>query len=244
MRTRPATLPDGVRIYAVGDIHGRFDLLQTLAAKIAHDLKTARPAQTIEVYLGDYIDRGPSSREVIDWMMETPPLADRRICLMGNHEDLLLRAIEDSDALSNWLFNGGDATITSYLAGGKPRRDFATLAEVRTAFFEAFPERHRAFLASLPRMVEIGGYVFVHAGIRPGRPLADQDPEDLIWIREPFLRSSADFGKIVVHGHTPSSRPETRKNRINIDTGAVFGGALTCLVLEGATRRFMQAPAA
>jgi diadenosine tetraphosphatase ApaH/serine/threonine PP2A family protein phosphatase len=235
------TLPEGLRIYAVGDIHGRFDLLQALAAQIERDCKKAPVARAIEVYLGDYVDRGPDTRDVVEWLIETPPLGDKRICLMGNHEDLLLRALGDGSAMPNWLFNGGGQTIASYLRDGVRRADLETAGDFRAAFLDALPAKHRAFFASLPRTAVFGGYLFVHAGIQPGRALEDQDPEDLIWIREAFLDSEEDFGRIVVHGHTPVSAPDVRSNRINIDTGAVFSGRLTCVALEGKTRRFLQA---
>ncbi len=233
-------LPEGLRIYAVGDIHGRFDLLEALTAMIGRDLDMSRPKRAIEVYLGDYVDRGPRSREVIEWLIKTPPLGDERICLMGNHEDLLLQAIESPAAMGNWLFNGGAETIASYLRAKGGLRDFSGPDDLRDAFLKALPESHRAFLSSLPRSAAFGGYLLVHAGVRPDRPLCDQDAEDLIWMREPFLSSDADFGAIVVHGHTPVPRPKIKENRIDIDTGAVFSGRLTCLVLEDATRRFMQ----
>ncbi len=234
------TLPNGLRVYAVGDIHGRFDLLQALAAMIERDLKKAPAARAIEIYLGDYVDRGPDTRGVVDWLIETPPIGEKRICLMGNHEDLLLQVLDDPSATLNWLFNGGGETILSYLGSGQ-QPDFSSAESMRAAFLDVLPEKHRAFFSSLPRTAEFGGYLFVHAGVRPGRPLADQDPEDLIWIREPFLDSDEDFGKIVVHGHTPVAAPDVRANRINIDTGAVFRGNLTCLVLEDGARRFLQA---
>lgn len=233
-------LPDGLRVYAVGDIHGRFDLLQELAAKIAHDIAAAPVERTVEVYVGDYVDRGPDTRAVVEWLIATPPLGSERICLMGNHEDLLLRALADPSAMSNWLLNGGGETIASYLAG-RNSPDFLTSDSLRAAFAAALPASHRAFFASLPRTAILGGYLFVHAGLRPGILLQEQDADDLIWIREAFLESDADFGKIVVHGHTPVEAPDMRRNRINIDTGAVFSGRLTCVALEGKTRRFLQA---
>jgi diadenosine tetraphosphatase ApaH/serine/threonine PP2A family protein phosphatase len=235
------TLPEGLRIYAVGDIHGRIDLLQELAATMRSDLKAFPAARAIEVYVGDYVDRGPGTRDVVEWLIATPPLGERRICLMGNHEDLLLRALDDASEMSNWLYNGGGETIVSYLSDGNPRREFPTNESLRAAFRDALPAAHCAFFSSLPRTAEFGGYLFVHAGVRPGRPLKDQDPEDLIWIRGPFLDSVVDFGKIVVHGHTPVTAPDIRSNRINIDTGAVFSGNLTCLVLEADKRRFLKA---
>lgn len=234
-----ATLPEGLRIYAIGDVHGRFDLLEELTAAIGRELRESRPARTVEIFLGDYIDRGPRSREVVAWLTAAPPLADERICLMGNHEELLLEALDDVSAVSNWLFNGGGETLMSYLAveSGAPQ----VAGDVHAALVRALPETHRAFVAALPRTVSFGRYLFVHAGVRPKIPLSAQDPHDLVWIREPFLSFEADFGWIVIHGHTPVAHPDIRPNRINIDTGAVFTGRLTCLVLEGSALRFIQA---
>ncbi len=236
----PARVPDGLRVYAVGDIHGRFDLLEALYGQIRRDLEARAPLRSVEVFLGDYVDRGPQSREVVEWMLAGKPVTDERICLCGNHEQMLLRALHDPSAIGHWFGNGGLETLISYkpiprhiLAGMTVT---AALAEVTAAV----PAGHVAFLRDLRRTAEFGDYLFVHAGLRPGRPLEHQDPEDLIWIREPFLSSAADFGKVVVHGHTPAAAPDIRRNRINIDTGAVFSGTLTCLVLEGETRRFLQ----
>lgn len=235
-----AALPPGLRIYAVGDIHGRFDLLETLTGAIRCDLEKSRPAKTVEIFLGDYVDRGPQSRDVVAWMIDAPPLTDERICLLGNHEDMLLQSLDDTSVMSNWLYNGGGETVLSY---GVKVRGFggeAALIELQQGLRAALPGSHLAFLAALRRKVAIDPYLFVHAGIRPGRAIEDQDPVDLVWIREPFLHSNDDFGCIVVHGHTPAMHPEVRRNRINIDTGAVFSGTLTCLVLEGTERRFLQ----
>jgi serine/threonine protein phosphatase 1 len=236
----PASLPDGLRIYAVGDVHGRFDLLQAMHDEIRRDLERARPRESIEILLGDYVDRGPQSREVVEWVAAGAPAADRRICLCGNHEELLLAALADAAEMPNWLHNGGLDTLLSYAPGARSTLLDMTWATAHEEFLRAFPEEHRAFLEALPRMAEFGGYVFVHAGLRPGRPIGEQDPFDLVWIREPFLSSRFDFGRVVVHGHTPQTAPDIRPNRINIDTGAFFSGRLTCLVLEGDTRRFLQ----
>ena len=242
VQTLPAgMLPPGLRVYAVGDIHGRFDLLQRIVDTITRDLEESPVERAVEIYLGDYIDRGPDSRRVVDWLIKSPPIAAERICLMGNHEDLLVNVLGDPAAMSNWLFNGGAETITSYLGGRASQHDLASSESLRAAFIEALPAAHRTFFSWLPRKAVFGGYLFVHAGVRPGRPLNAQDPNDLIWIRGPFLESNADFGKMVVHGHTPVSAPELKKNRINIDTGAVFSGRLTCVALEDDTRRFLQA---
>jgi serine/threonine protein phosphatase 1 len=233
-------LPDGLRIYIVGDIHGCFDLLEQLYREIRRDRDAAPPRECVEIFLGDYIDRGPQSREVVEWMISAVPIADRRICLMGNHEDMLLAALADASGMPNWLANGGLETFLSYKPVPQHILAGMTLARVRSDFLAALPAAHRDFLMNLPRLAEFGDYLFVHAGLRPGRALDRQDPEDLVWIREPFLASDFDFGKVVVHGHTPCSAPEIRPNRINVDTGAVFTGCLTCLILEGESRRFLQ----
>jgi serine/threonine protein phosphatase 1 len=235
--TKPM-LPENLRIYAIGDVHGRFDLLQAIVAKIKEDLRASPATTALEIFVGDYVDRGPQSCEVIEWLIEAPPLGSERICLLGNHEDLVLEALADPSGLANWLYNGGDATLASYgviVSATSP-------GALHAAATAAIPASHRSFLAALPRTVEFGSYLFVHAGIDPHRPLEDQDPDDLVWIREPFLDSAVDFGRIVVHGHTPVVEPDIRENRINIDTGAVFTGHLTCLVLEGAARRLLRTP--
>jgi serine/threonine protein phosphatase 1 len=160
---------------------------------------------------------------------------------MGNHEDMLLGALDSVSGMPLWLANGAWETLLSYdvippmQAKGKP------LADAHRALLAAFPRSHRDFVESLRLTFECRPYLFVHAGVRPGISLEKQDPHDLIWIREEFLLSNANFGRIVVHGHTPAEEPEIRPNRINIDTGAVFSGRLTCLVLEGESRRFLQA---
>jgi serine/threonine protein phosphatase 1 len=238
-RARPS-LPAGLRIYAVGDIHGRYDLLEALYADICRDIERAPPEHSIEIFLGDYIDRGPQSRDVVEWLTSGRRAADERICLLGNHEDMLLRVLDDPEATSIWLHNGGLATLLSYRAMPADGVSGLTVGAARSAFLAAFPSDHRAFVEGLPRLVRFGGYVFVHAGVRPGRAVDDQDPDDLVWIREPFLTSNADFGMLVVHGHTPVKAPEVRPNRINIDTGAFFTGQLTCVVLEGEGLRFLQ----
>jgi serine/threonine protein phosphatase 1 len=236
-------LPAGRRIYAIGDVHGRFDLLQTLVSKIRQDLNENPSKQSMEIFLGDYIDRGPQSRETIEWLIGTPPITGERICLLGNHEDILLQALDDTSAMANWLYNGGGETLLSYGVKVRGYGGEAGLIDLQQGFRAALPSAHLEFITSLRRKVTYAPYLFVHAGIRPGRPLEDQDPNDLVWIREPFLHSDADFGCIIVHGHTPVMHPQVRKNRINIDTGAVFSGALTCVVLEATDMRFLQAAA-
>ncbi len=182
----------------------------------------------------------PNSAAVIDRLARMTAADARVVCLQGNHDALFAGFLSDAEEWgATWLSNGGDATLRSY--GVTPSRslfgyDYRRLSEQLT---QALPAAHRAFLEGLPLTARFGDYLFVHAGIRPGVPLDAQDPEDLIWIREDFLWDGRDHGVVVVHGHTPVTTPEVRPNRIDIDTGAVYGGTLTCLVLEGTEYRFL-----
>jgi serine/threonine protein phosphatase 1 len=232
--------PADTRVYAVGDIHGCTDKLQALHKLIAWDAANA-PKRRVVVYVGDYIDRGPDSREAVDLLIGEPLEGFESIHLIGNHEAFLLQFLGDSSVAMSWLMNGGDATCRSYGVDPYAPPGLADrFSWLQQALAERVPEAHLAFFRGLaPHHVE-GDYLFVHAGIRPGVPLADQDPADLIWIREPFLSSDEDHGKMVIHGHTPTTAPDLRHNRIGIDTGACFGGRLTALVLEGDSRRFLQ----
>ena len=231
----PATLPPGTRVYAVGDVHGCLDKLVAIHAAIAQDL-AARPIQDLRlIHLGDYVDRGPDTAGVIARLAasETPAGITTVINLMGNHEDLMLAAIDTptDPAVQTWMMNGGANSLHSW--GIPLGTDPATWAA-------RLPPAHLAFLRGLTLRHELGGYLFVHAGLRPGVPLAQQSRHDQLWIREPFLSSAADLGAVVVHGHTPRLRPEIKRNRIGIDTGAVMGGVLTCAVLEADRVAFLQ----
>ncbi|RVT99012.1 serine/threonine protein phosphatase [Rhodovarius crocodyli] len=223
-------LPRGERIYAIGDIHGCLDKLKALHAAIRADIKAYPVAQAVVVHLGDYIDRGPDSAGVVRTLMnfELPS-----IFLMGNHEATALAAMDgDGAACTDWLYNGGDTALRSWgLDPDGPRGAWRPPAE------------HVAWMRGLRLSYRHGGYLFVHAGIRPGVPLEAQDSEDLIRIRRPFLDSQADHGVIVVHGHTPTRDrlPERHSNRVNLDTGAVYGGPLTCGVFEGEKLEFLSA---
>ena len=245
---RPAEtsrVPDGCLVYAIGDIHGRLDLLDRLHELIEADARQAPADRTVVVYVGDYVDRGPDSQGVVERLLEQPLRASvpglQSVHLIGNHEAFLLKFLEDPDSAGNWFMNGGDATLRSY--GVDPwqitQSDNFT-EDLRQAFLERLPPAHLDFYCNLRLRHEEGDYLFVHAGVRPGVALDQQKAEDLIWIREEFLNSSEDFGRVVVHGHTPQRSPQARANRIGIDTGAVYGGKLTTLVLEGAERRFLQ----
>jgi serine/threonine protein phosphatase 1 len=236
-----ATIPAGEVVYAIGDIHGRLDLLHELLTLIEQDSAAVGKARKTLIFVGDYVDRGPDSRGVVELLSARLPDEFDAHFLKGNHEQFLLDFLDDPTWLDAWLRNGGEPTLLSYGVdvGGLERRRAEPRAW-REAFQEAIPERHLHFLRNLELQYQIGDYVFVHAGVRPGVPLDEQRPTDLLWIRHEFLRSQEPFGKIVVHGHTPKREPVMRSNRIGIDTGAVFTGCLTALRLECGTRTFLQ----
>lgn len=234
-------VPPGSRVYAVGDIHGRADLVAQLHDMIRDDACIDPVERNVVVYLGDYVDRGHDSRKVIDLILDHPLKNFETVHLVGNHEDIMLVFLEDASVGSSWFLNGGDATLFSYGVGQPQISDRGERLELlQQRLAERLPDRHLAFLRSLKLYHIEGDYLFVHAGIRPGRDIEKQDREDLLWIREEFLRSDSDHGKCVVHGHTISTQVEMRDNRIGIDTGAYFTGKLTCLVLEGDEQRFLQ----
>jgi serine/threonine protein phosphatase 1 len=192
------------------------------------------------VYVGDYVDRGDDSRGVIELLSAGPLPGFRSVHLMGNHEDIMLRFLEDASAAPLWIANGGDATLYSYGVPWRPAASEGDYDYVQAEFRRALPESHLRFLRRLALSHVEGDYLFVHAGIRPGREIELQDAADLMWIRGEFLDSDADHGKVVVHGHTISPEPVLRDNRIGIDTGAVATGRLTCLVLDGSSQRILQ----
>jgi len=239
---KPA-VPDGLRVYAIGDVHGRFDLLVELAEKIRADLADDPPEKSVEIYLGDYVDRGPDARSVIEWLRSRTCLCDERICLKGNHEEIFLQFIADPGIAEYWRDLGGFETLYSYGVQPPVARTGEAMLASHEQLMRVLPAEDVRFLQSLQLQTCFGDYLFVHAGLRPGVALEKQLEEDLIWIREPFLTSGHDFGKIVVHGHTPGDAPDIRANRINIDTGAFLTGCLTCLVLEGTGRRFIRSDA-
>ncbi len=236
-RPAPPATPEGRRIYAIGDIHGRADLLARLHETILADAHAAGPAQCVVVYVGDYVDRGLHVREVIDLLLDSALPGFESVHIKGNHEDMMLLFLDDAAAGPLWLANGGDATLASYGVGGwRPPLDEEALDTLQARLREALPPRHEAFLRGLRTNHVEGDYLFVHAGLRPGVPLDRQTEHDLLWIREEFLGSRADHGKIVVHGHSINYQPEEFVNRIGIDTGAFATGHLTCLVLDGTQR--------
>jgi diadenosine tetraphosphatase ApaH/serine/threonine PP2A family protein phosphatase len=222
----PASLPAGQRIYAIGDVHGCLDRLAAVHEQIAEDLAVRPVDISVLVHLGDYVDRGLDSAQVVDWLSGGAPVPVSQIVnLMGNHEDMMLQALPGTDKQANntWLANGGADSLLSWEITRKvPPTEWAAL----------IPAEHQTFLRNLKLSFRFGGYLFVHAGIRPGVPLDRQERHDMLWIREPFLSWNHSHDVVVVHGHTPRHEPDVRSNRIGIDTGAVMGGVLTCVVLE------------
>jgi len=231
------SVPEGTCVYAVGDIHGRHDLLRDLQRRIVGDAAGRAARRRVVVYLGDYVDRGPDSRTVIETLVTAPLPGFESVHLRGNHEAFLLEFLEDASVAPFWIANGGDSTLESY---GVPVACDAALDDLQAAFRASLPPAHRTFLDSLALSHVEGGYAFVHAGIRPGVPLAAQVEDDLLWIRDEFLDATADHGHVVVHGHSIAEAPEVRPNRIAVDTGAYLFGTLTAVVLEGATRDFLK----
>jgi serine/threonine protein phosphatase 1 len=240
---REPRLPDGRRVYAVGDVHGRDDLLQDLLAQIEADDAGRAPASTTIVFLGDLIDRGPQSRQVIERLSTyRHPRIDLAF-VFGNHEEVLLRILDgETEFLDDWLRFGGKEFVQSYgidpakLASAAPR---PSLDRLRAAI----PSPHRAFLEGFADTLVCGDYLFVHAGIRPGIPLHRQSHQDLRWIRQPFLEFGGRHEHFIVHGHTISAEVDERHGRIGIDTGAYAHGTLTAIGLEGERRWYLQAMA-
>jgi serine/threonine protein phosphatase 1 len=238
-----ALAPADTAIYAVGDIHGRLDLLTRMHELIVADASRRAASRRLLVYLGDYGSRGPDSREVIERVMAWLPIGFERIALKGNHEDLMLRCHDgDYEAGRHWLDYGGIEALASYgvVVTDPTARERDDIAALAAGLAVAIPPTHLGFLRGLAFSHREGDYYFVHGGIRPGIGLDAQSERDRIWIRKTFLLSEANHGAVVVHGHSISREPELRHNRIGIDTGAYRSGVLTCLVLEGADRRFLQ----
>jgi serine/threonine protein phosphatase 1 len=236
-----AAVPPGVRVYAVGDVHGRLDLLTELLDLVRADDAGREPAETRLILLGDLIDRGPDSAAIVALLRDGVPGFAGTDVLMGNHEEVLLDLLAEPDParLAYYLRIGGYQTLESY---GVPERMLEMPELVPPeAVLAGLPAADRDWLSQLGEQVRIGDYLFVHAGIRPGVPLADQQPVDLRWIRKPFLSSAADHGVVVVHGHTIDPEVVWRPNRIGIDTGAFATGRLTALGLEGEAQWTLQA---
>jgi serine/threonine protein phosphatase 1 len=233
--------PSGTRVYAVGDIHGRVDLLRILNGLIHEDAYARQAPRNVVVYLGDYVDRGEDSRGVIDLLLREPLPGFERVHLKGNHEEVMIRFLEDTALGQNWLAFGGMDTLASY--GVRPPVPGCSRTELERAQRELalnLPRAHFEFLRDLPLTHEEGDYFFAHAGVRPGIKLDQQEAKDLLWIREEFLQSDENLGKVVVHGHSITEEPTVRRNRIGIDTGAFRSDRLTCFIAEGTEWSFLQ----
>jgi serine/threonine protein phosphatase 1 len=240
--TPPST--GGRLVYAVGDVHGRLDLLGPLLQGIAQDVLVTRPEQRpLLVFLGDYVDRGPDSRQVVDRVLKMQAdAAFEVVALKGNHEEALMQFLADSAFGMTWMEHGGAATLASY--GVQPcamRTDAGAWAVVRDTFERTLPNAHRTFYEALELCRVVGDYAFVHAGVRPGVALKDQAEHDLLWIRYEFLNDRGPHDKVIVHGHTPAEEPQVLKHRLGLDTGAYATGVLTAVRLYGVEQRLIQA---
>ena len=232
-------LSAGRRIYCIGDIHGRYDLLQQLHQAIIADVKAYQHAVSI-VYIGDYIDRGPHSKQIIDYLLSDPLPNFESIFLLGNHEQVLLDFLHNPENAGTWFNFGGLSTLASYDVKFSGIPQPKQLHDLRLAFQEKIPASHLQFFQQLLPYYEKDGYYFVHAGIRPGIKLKHQRLEDMLWIRDKFLDNQRFHGKVIVHGHSVSDTPVIRPNRIGVDTGAYSSDILSCVVLEGEQQRFLS----
>ena len=242
MRYEDAAAPEGMRLYAIGDVHGRADLLAIMHGQIAQEIARDGVANWRIVHLGDYVDRGPQSRQVLELLVAACGRDARNIALMGNHDEGFLDFLADPMNARLFIDYGGFDTAASYgvvLRTESPDALYKSHAELMAAM----PQAHLIFVRDLKRSVAFGDFYFCHAGVRPGVPLGDQNPHDLIWIRREFLNHDGLFEKVVVHGHTPHDAPQVLANRVNVDTMAFSSGRLTALVVDGREKRFLAATA-
>jgi serine/threonine protein phosphatase 1 len=234
--------PEGIRIYAIGDVHGRLDLLSKMHEAIAKDQGQHPQHDWRVIHLGDYVDRGPHSKGVLDFLALACRAEERMIALCGNHDIGFLEFLARPSAGGLFPHNGGWETAKSYGV----ELDFGDMEALRAGHADlvsAVPEAHTSFLRGLKRSVAFGDFFFCHAGIRPGRPLDEQDPDDLIWIRGDFLNYPGLHPKVVVHGHTPDLEVEVMPNRVNVDTGAYQTGRLSALIIDGAEKQILAVEA-
>lgn len=226
------SLPEGLRIYAISDIHGCAHLLEEMFHIIDVDIARSPPRRAIEIFMGDYIDRGPDSRSTLDLLIERSRNGNT-VFLKGNHEAFMMEVLGDPSRIPSWLNVGGLQTLISYGLSPSLNPDQAEQASLVEGLIDAMPPLHHTFLNRLRLSFTCGDFFFVHAGVRPGVPLAEQSEADLLWIRDEFLLSKNDFGKYIIHGHTPVRSAEILPNRANIDTGAYATGNLTLLSIQG-----------
>lgn len=239
-KTALPSIDPGERIYAVGDVHGRYDLLQQLIERIGVHHNALPPAKALHMlFLGDLIDRGPQSAQVLRFLSDLQRRTRSVIVLQGNHEEIFLQAVDgDLNVLDAWLRFGGAATLRSF--GLEPPREGQDLRQFLRELRAAIPVSLVEWLRRLPLMARSGDYFFCHAGIRPGVPLRRQKREDLLWIREGFLEDTRNHGAVIVHGHSIEPDVQLRENRIGIDSGAYRTGILTALYLEGETQELLS----
>ncbi|MEQ1756383.1 MAG: metallophosphoesterase family protein [Micropepsaceae bacterium] len=228
-------VPEGQFVVAIGDLHGRIDLLELLLPRIEDVARKSACRHKTIVFVGDYVDRGSRSADLVERLLQGFS-GFETVFLKGNHDETLLRFLGDPGVGDVWRNFGGLDTLRSYGVSHAPGQDWA---ETRSAFALALPQSHIRFFKNLKLQFTAGDYLFVHAGVKPYVPLDEQSEQDLLWIRDEFLESKANFGRIIVHGHTPTREPEVRHNRIGIDTGAYMSGKLTALVLEARERQFL-----
>jgi serine/threonine protein phosphatase 1 len=225
-------LPEGIRVYAFGDIHGRSDLLKDMFTVVDADLARNPVDRPIHVFLGDYVDRGPDSAGTLDLLIDRGRHFET-VYLKGNHEAYMLEVLRDPGKLAEWRKFGGLPTLMAYGIQPSLSSDAVEQAALIEMLVKQMPEAHLRFLQSLLPSFVCGDFLFVHAGVRPGIPLKEQTEADMLWIRDEFLDSKENFGKFIVHGHTPVREPDIRPNRVNIDTGAYATGNLTLLTIQG-----------
>jgi serine/threonine protein phosphatase 1 len=234
-----AALPNGVRIYTIGDVHGCVRELDKLTQLIAADMSALPCPESLIILLGDYIDRGPHSAHVLD-RLATCTFPAPFLPLRGNHEQMLIRFLEDPSQLTTWRRFGGLETLHSFNIEVSKIRTASDCEYAHREFMRVFPAEWAQLLLDMPSSFALGSYFFCHAGIKPGVSLAQQQDQHLLWIRDEFLSSRVDHGKRIVHGHTPVENVDVLQNRINIDTGAYLTGTLSCLVLEGDETRILR----
>lgn len=239
MDLETARAPEGMRLYAIGDVHGRLDLLERMHEAIRADIAAARPDDWRIIHVGDYVDRGSQSKGVIDFLIERIAEDSRHIALCGNHDAGMVEFLQGADGNGLFAGYGGAETALSYGV----EADFSSPELARRtadALFAAIPRTHIDFVSTLPTSVAFGDFFFCHAGIRPGVPLEKQNPQDLMWIRNLFLNDTRLHPKVIVHGHTPATTAELLQNRVNVDTGAFMTSRLTALVVDGASKRSIE----
>lgn len=235
-------VPKNTRIYTIADIHGCSELLLAMLDAIRQDAEPYANQRRILITLGDYIDRGPDSFNVIETLIRLPLPGFEAKHLKGNHEDLFIDFLKNPIEGLTWLSNGGWATLLSYgFEVSDLPESLDDLSKIQLKLLERLPKEHVSFFKSLRLFYKIGDYYFVHAGIRPNIPLEKQKEEDLLWIRSEFINSREAFEKVIVHGHTISKEPDEQPNRVGLDTGAFHTGVLTCMVLNATDRYFLQA---